>query len=102
MVEIHILKRAEIFVFPSLHSHSLLITDGRNISPLNVVVNVTLNESLNDNHQSLGHPRYKVKYWMIFIETLIKSHIVALHVFNVSRNEDRQVLKYLSLDKSIL
>ena len=74
MVEVHILKRAEIFVLLSLHSHSPLITDGLNISPFNVEVNVTLNESLNDNHQmmkhqSLGHLRYKVKYLMIIIDS---------------------------------
>ena len=55
LVEIHILKRAEIFVLLSLHSHSPLITDGLNISPFNVEVNVTLNESLNDNHQMMKH-----------------------------------------------
>ena len=71
------------------------------------VFNVGLNVCLNDNHQmmkhqSLGHLRYKVRYLMIVIETLIKSHIVALHVVNVSLNEDRQVLIYQTLSQSIL
>ena len=80
--------------------------DGRNISHFNVV-NMTFNESINDNHQmmkyqSLGHLGYRDKYLMSVIETQIKSHNVALHVVNVSLIEDRKVLKYFSLDLSIL
>ena len=92
------------------------------------MVNVTLSESLNDNHQmikcqSLGNLCYNINHVRDFYQhylfsfsaltfenqgfvdrhrDLLLSHIVALHLVNVSLNEDCQVLKYLQLDQSML